>query len=62
VLAIEGEGNAYTRDLLYDKARISSSSRCRPRPQHFYVVIDYDAPINEKGTVSDLLPQHGGLG
>mgnify|MGYP006066616335 FL=1 len=46
---IEGEGNAYTRDLLYDKATNKQFITVQTKTGNtFYVVIDYDAPINEE--------------
>ena len=46
---IDGEGNAYTRDLLYDKATNKQFITVQTKTGNtFYVVIDYDAPINEK--------------
>ena len=45
---IDGEGNAYTRDLLYDKATNKQFITVQTKTGNtFYVVIDYDAPINE---------------
>ena len=46
---IDGEGNAYTRDLLYDKATNKQFITVQTKTGNtFYVVIDYDAPINEE--------------
>ena len=45
---IEGEGNAYTRDLLYDKDTHKQFITVEGRDGNtFYIVIDYDAPVNE---------------
>ena len=47
--AIDGEGNAYTRDLLYDKATNKQFITVQSKSGNtFYIVIDYDAPINEE--------------
>ena len=46
---IDDEGNAYTRDLLYDKATNKQFITIQTKSGNtFYVVIDYDAPINEE--------------
>lgn len=46
---IDDEGNAYTRDLLYDKATNKQFITVQTKTGNtFYVVIDYDAPINEE--------------
>ena len=46
---IDSEGNAYTRDLLYDKATNKQFITVQTKTGNtFYVVIDYDAPINEE--------------
>lgn len=46
---IEDEGNAYTRDLLYDKATNKQFITVQTKTGNtFYIVIDYDAPINEE--------------
>ena len=46
---IVGEGNAYTRDLLYDKATNKQLITIHTKSGNtFYIVIDYDAPINEE--------------
>lgn len=46
---LEEEGNAYTRDLLYDKDCHKQFITVQTRAGNtFYIVIDYDAPINEK--------------
>lgn len=46
---IDGEGNAYTRDLLYDKATNKQFITIQSKSGNtFYIVIDYDAPINEE--------------
>ena len=45
---IDDEGNAYTRDLLYDKATNKQFITVQTKNGNtFYIVIDYDAPINE---------------
>ncbi len=52
--AVPGEafydpGNAYTRDLLYDKATNKQFITVETKAGNiFYIVIDYDAPINEE--------------
>lgn len=44
----DDEGNAYTRDLLYDKATNKQFITIQTKNGNtFYIVIDYDAPINE---------------
>ena len=44
---IDGEGNAYTRDLLYDKATNKQFITVQTKTGNtFYVVIDYDAPAD----------------
>ena len=46
---LEDEGNAYTRDLLYDKATNKQFITIQTKNGNtFYIVIDYDAPINEE--------------
>lgn len=46
---IDDTGNAYTRDLLYDKATNKQFISIQTKNgSTFYVVIDYDAPINEE--------------
>ena len=51
--AVPGEayydpGNAYTRDLLYDKATNKQFLTIETKAGNtFYIVIDYDAPVNE---------------
>lgn len=46
---IDGEGNAYTRDLLYDKETNKQFITIQTKSGNtFYIVIDYDAPINEE--------------
>ena len=46
---IDDEGNAYTRDLLYDKATNKQFISIQSKTGNtFYIVIDYDAPINEE--------------
>ena len=45
---IDDTGNAYTRDLLYDKATNKQFITIQTKSgSTFYVVIDYDAPVNE---------------
>ena len=45
---IDDEGNAYTRDLLYDKATNKQFITVQTKNGNtFFIVIDYDAPINE---------------
>lgn len=45
---IDDEGNAYTRDLLYDKATNKQFITVQTKNGNtFYLVIDYDAPVNE---------------
>ena len=44
---IDDEGNAYTRDLLYDKATNKQFITVQTKNGNtFFIVIDYDAPIN----------------
>ena len=46
---IDDEGNAYTRDLLYDKATNKQFITVQTKSGNtFYIVIDYDAPINDE--------------
>ena len=46
---IEDEGNAYTRDLLYDKATNKQFITVQTKSGNtFYIIIDYDAPINDE--------------
>ena len=46
---LEDEGNAYTRDLLYDKATNKQFITIQTKSGNtFYIVIDYDAPINDE--------------
>lgn len=46
---LEDEGNAYTRDLLYDKATNKQFITIQTKNGNtFYIVIDYDAPINDE--------------
>lgn len=46
---LEDEGNAYTRDLLYDKATNKQFINIQTKNGNtFYIVIDYDAPINDE--------------
>lgn len=46
---IDDEGNASTRDLLYDKATNKQFITIQTKNGNtFYIVIDYDAPINEE--------------
>lgn len=46
---IYDEGNAYTRDLLYDKATNKQFITVQTKSGNtFYIVIDYDAPVNEE--------------
>ena len=46
---IDDEGNAYTRDLLYDTATNKQFITVQTKNGNtFYIVIDYDAPINEE--------------
>ena len=45
---IDDEGNTHTRDLLYDKATNKQFITVQTKNGNtFYIVIDYDAPINE---------------
>ena len=45
---IDDEGNAYTRDLLYDKTTNKQFLTVQTKNGNtFFIVIDYDAPINE---------------
>lgn len=45
---IDDEGNAYTRDLLYDRATNKQFITVQTKSGNtFFIVIDYDAPINE---------------
>jgi hypothetical protein len=49
VRPLEDEGNAYTRDLLYDKATNKQFITVTTKNGNtFYIVIDYDAPINDE--------------
>ena len=46
---LEDEGNALTRDLLYDKATNKQFITIQTKNGNtFYIVIDYDAPINDE--------------
>ena len=46
---IDDEGNAHTRDLLYDKETNKQFITVQTKNGNtFYIVIDYDAPINEE--------------
>ena len=46
---IDDEGNAYTRDLLYDKATNKQFITVQTKSGNtFYIVIDYDAPVNDE--------------
>lgn len=46
---IDDEGNAYTRDLLYDKATNKQFFTIQTKNGNtFYIIIDYDAPINDE--------------
>lgn len=46
---IADEGNAYTRDLLYDKATNKQFITVQTKNGNtFFIVIDYDAPVNEE--------------
>jgi len=46
---IDDDGNAYTRDLLYDKATNKQFITIQTKNGNtFYIIIDYDAPINEE--------------
>lgn len=46
---IDDEGNAYTRDLLYDKATNKQFITIQTKSGNtFYIVIDYDAPVNDE--------------
>ena len=46
---IDNEGNAHTRDLLYDKETNKQFITVQTKSGNiFYIVIDYDAPINEE--------------
>lgn len=46
---LEDEGNAYTRDLLYDMATNKQFITIQTKNGNtFYIVIDYDAPINDE--------------
>ena len=45
---IDDEGNAHTRDLLYDRATNKQFITVQTKNGNtFFIVIDYDAPINE---------------
>ena len=47
--SFEGEGNAYTRDLLYDKATNKQFITIQTKSGNtFYIIIDYDAPVNDE--------------
>ena len=47
-MCIRDRGNAYTRDLLYDKATNKQFITVQTKNDNtFFIVIDYDAPINE---------------
>lgn len=46
---IDDDSNAYTRDLLYDKATNKQFITVQTKNGNtFYIIIDYDAPINEE--------------
>lgn len=46
---IDDEGNAYTRDLLYDKATNKQFITVQTKSGNtFYIIIDYDAPVNDE--------------
>lgn len=46
---IDDEGNAYTRDLLYDKATNKQFITIQTKSGNtFYIIIDYDAPVNDE--------------
>jgi sugar/nucleoside kinase (ribokinase family) len=46
---IDDAGNAYTRDLLYDKATNKQFITIQTKNGNtFYIIIDYDAPINDE--------------
>ena len=46
---IDDEGNAYTRDLLYDKVTNKQFITVQTKSGNtFYIVIDYDAPVNDE--------------
>ena len=46
---IDGEGNAYTRDLLYDKETNKQFITIQTKNGNtFYIIIDYDAPVNDE--------------
>ena len=47
---IDDEGNAYTRDLLYDKATNKQFITVQTKSGNtFYIIIDYDKPLDEEG-------------
>ena len=47
---IDGEGNAYTRDLLYDEHTNKQFITVQTSGgSTFYIVIDYDKPVDEEG-------------
>ena len=46
---IDDEGNAYTRDLLYDKETNKQFITVQTKSGNtFYIIIDYDAPVNDE--------------
>ena len=46
---IDDEGNACTRDLLYDKETNKQFITIQTKSGNtFYIIIDYDAPINDE--------------
>ena len=48
VIPLSKQGNAYTRDLLYDKATNKQFITVQTKNGNtFFIVIDYDAPLNE---------------
>ena len=56
------DGNLVTRDLLYDAATNKQFITVETSGGNtFYIVIDYDKPVDEDGeTVSHILFEHGG--
>lgn len=46
---LDGEGNAYTRDLLYDKETNKQFITIQTKSGNtLYIIIDYDAPLNDE--------------
>ena len=55
------DGNLVTRDLLYDAATNKQFITVQTSGGNtFYIVIDYDKPVDEDGEQYHLLFEHGG--